>query len=56
MKRRSPQRLLFLAHCANGCDAPPQPPSLVLCAECLKRLDAKLEAWAKELRGRAESI
>ena len=28
-----------LAKCVNGCDAPPQPPSKVLCANCFMKLD-----------------
>jgi hypothetical protein len=33
---------LPLERCANGCDAPPQHPSLVLCKKCLDALDVKM--------------
>ena len=33
-----------LKKCCNGCDAPVQPPSEVLCAECLAKLDVKMRA------------
>lgn len=33
-----------LKKCCNGCDAPPQSPSWVLCKECLERLDQKMHA------------
>jgi hypothetical protein len=36
--------------CCNGCDAPVQAPSKVLCKECLAKLDAKFEALAKGLK------
>jgi hypothetical protein len=36
-----------LSQCCNGCDAPPQPPSLVLCKACLEALSRKMEALAK---------
>jgi hypothetical protein len=32
------------AKCCNGCDAPVQAPSGVLCAECLAKLDKKFRA------------
>lgn len=32
-----------LRRCANGCEAPPKPPSLVLCAACFAALDEKME-------------
>ena len=39
--------------CVNGCGAPPQKPSLVLCKKCLEELDKKmcilLNAFAKVL-------
>ena len=35
-----------LKKCANGCDAPPSPPSKVICRECIDKITAKLEAWA----------
>lgn len=31
-----------LKRCCNGCDAPPRPPSKVLCAACLKALGQKI--------------
>ena len=33
-----------LKRCANGCDRPPKPPSLVICGECMDRITAKMEA------------
>lgn len=40
-----------LTKCANGCDAPPCPPSLVICRACLDRVTAKMQAisdnWPK---------
>lgn len=36
-----------LKRCCNGCPDPPQPPSLVLCKECLAKLDAKWQALAE---------
>lgn len=44
MKRRKP-----LEKCCNGCDAAPQPPSLVLCAKCLHGLDEKIRALPETL-------
>lgn len=38
-----------LLRCCNGCDAPPQPPSKVLCAACFTKLDARFHALAKRL-------
>lgn len=35
-----------LKKCANGCDAPPSPPSKVICRECMDKITAKLKAWA----------
>ncbi len=32
-----------LAKCSNGCDAPPEPPSWVLCKPCLKNLWLKMQ-------------
>lgn len=31
-----------LEKCCNGCDKPPKRPSLVLCEDCLKKLDKKM--------------
>lgn len=39
---------LPLERCANGCDAPPKPPSLVICGPCLDRIGARLARWAKQ--------
>ena len=37
-----------LEKCATrGCDAPPQPPSKVLCEKCLAALDARIRALAE---------
>ena len=33
-----------LPKCCNGCDAPPHPPSLVLCKTCFQALDRKMQA------------
>ena len=33
-----------LARCANGCAAPPQPPSKVLCAACFSRMTDRFKA------------
>ena len=38
-----------LKRCVNGCDAPPKAPSLVLCAACFAKLDAKFEALRARL-------
>jgi len=35
------------AACANGCDVPPAPPSLVICRACQDKITAKLELWAE---------
>jgi len=32
-----------LKRCANGCDRPPDPPSLVICRECQDHITATLE-------------
>jgi len=37
---------LPLEKCANGCDSPPSPPSLVICRECIDKITAKLRALA----------
>jgi hypothetical protein len=31
-----------LKKCCNGCDAPPKPPSWVLCAKCFAALDKQV--------------
>lgn len=33
-----------LKKCCNGCDAPPKPPSWVLCAACFAKLDEQMNA------------
>ena len=38
-----------LKRCCNGCDAPPQPPSKVLCAKCFRELDLKFKNLAADL-------
>lgn len=38
-----------LDRCVNGCDAPPHPPSWVLCEKCFKALDVKMESLADKL-------
>jgi len=35
-----------LKRCCNGCDAPPQPPSKVLCEACFATLGVKIHALA----------
>ena len=41
-----PMRLATqLEKCCNGCPKPPKAPSLVLCEDCLAKLNAKLEAF-----------
>lgn len=37
-----------LTRCANGCDAPPCPPSLVICRACMDAIRAQLQAWVDE--------
>jgi hypothetical protein len=48
-RSRVRQRELPRGMCVNGCEAPVQAPSLVLCGPCLARLDAKIEALGEEL-------
>jgi hypothetical protein len=36
-----------LKKCCNGCDAPPHPPSWVLCKECFEKLCGKVEELRK---------
>ena len=38
-----------LKKCANGCDAPPQAPSKVVCKECLDKLGIQWRALAKRV-------
>jgi len=42
-----------LKKCCNGCDAPPQHPSLVLCKTCLDALGDKIKKMAADLEKRA---
>jgi len=44
---RARRPLYPLAACANGCDVPPAPPSLVICRACQDKITAKLELWAE---------
>lgn len=37
-----------LARCAKGCDAPPKPPSLVICGKCMDKITRKLEAMVAD--------
>lgn len=37
-----------LEKCANGCDAPPHPPSLVICKACMDKITVKLKRWASQ--------
>ena len=46
----SAQLRATLLRCVNGCPAPPQPPSRVLCQKCFAELSAKM----KELLGKPE--
>lgn len=41
-----------LLRCCNGCDAPPKPPSWVLCAACLAKLNARMETLLAPDAGR----
>lgn len=43
-----------LDKCCNGCDAPPQPPSLVVCKTCLAALDMKMRQLCRPPSVRAE--
>lgn len=38
-----------MKRCVNGCDAPPHPPSKVLCKECFARLDKKMRGLLERL-------
>jgi len=39
-----------LKYCANGCLAPPSPPSLVLCQKCKDEVKVVLEKILKEMQ------
>jgi len=46
-----PMRLAAqLEKCCNGCPKPPKAPSLVLCENCLAKLNAKWEALFERYR------
>lgn len=36
-----------LRKCANGCDCPPDPPSLVICKDCQDKITRKLRKMVK---------
>jgi hypothetical protein len=44
-----------LTKCANGCDRPPDPPSLVICRACQDKITRKLEAILARMDGREAS-
>ena len=37
-----------LATCTNGCNAPPDPPSLVICRACQDKITGRLRRWATQ--------
>lgn len=37
-----------LNKCANGCDAPPKPPSQVICGDCQDKITQTLKRLARE--------
>lgn len=39
-----------LKKCANGCDRPPDPPSLVICKKCQREITEKLSRMVEELK------
>lgn len=43
-----------LVRCANGCDRPPDPPSLVICRACMDRITLTLERAVANGRRAAE--
>lgn len=43
-----------LKKCCNGCDAPPHPPSKVLCEKCFSALCGKWDDLAKKFATPAE--
>jgi len=45
-----------LKSCANGCDKPPKPPSLVICEDCLNGITRKLEATLEGMKARAAKV
>ena len=42
-----------LKKCYNGCDAPPHPPSKVLCKECLAELGRKMRKLLTDMEAKA---
>ena len=45
-----------LKKCSNGCDAPPHPPSWVLCKECFEELDKKMQELDKKMQELCDSL
>ncbi len=45
-----------LKRCANGCDAPPKPPSLVICGKCMDKVSSNLEAIIKSMEPRPSQL
>jgi hypothetical protein len=45
---------LPLKRCANGCDKPPKPPSLVICEDCLKGISEKMEQMIAKMERQDE--
>ena len=43
-----------LVKCANGCDAAPSPPSLVICRACMDKIGLRLRRWANGERSDAD--
>ena len=43
-----------LRRCANGCWAPPHPPSKVLCQPCFARIGDKIRVMIERLKARGE--
>jgi hypothetical protein len=53
-KAEKDRKMKALKKCANGCDAPPQAPSKVLCKECLEKLDIRFRALARRWAPKGE--
>lgn len=45
-----------LKKCANGCEAPPKLPSLVICEKCQNKITKTLEELATGLRPSGELV
>ena len=45
-----------LKRCCNGCDAPPHPPSFVLCKECFEKLNKKVEKIASDFGVQLQTV